>query len=509
LDSPTARLDAPQSAATSSVQPPPTDLGGWVRDLIDPPRPTSPQRGQQQAPTDKINELFDILQAQHEAGTQAHARARAETNRIPLSLAMIACRKGLERHDPLGDALRWATRSAPSLDNLLDRYAPAGKLGPVPLGIAAAGVLALLFLVVGQVVFATAVVMLVVVLYAIPPLVARLTAAEREQQGAIRVTGPATIRRRPVAPGWDQRELELATGLTLTIDQVGYNLLAAIGRPVTVERPSLVSSGTDAVTLEYELPEVMVTYLEGGIVLLDVRYPNDTVLLRHPGYDGEPGDTLAPPPVVKELEVAPKWEESSRGRAVTLPMTAPLRAAFAEGRQFAIRKAAGIAALPLLVVIVLVTIGSGLASLAVFALLGIYIWFGIQTVDRVMRMTTASEAHELRQVIGPSSLLTYGGKGAPQPQIHLGDDSVLTIDSPTHTRLASIGQLRMADNRTELWGKRPAAGYVKSVHELPSLAVTYEPLGPLLLEIVNPFGQVLYRDPALGTAEIAHPEPKL
>ena len=52
-------------------------------------------------------------------------------------------------------------------------------------------------------------------------------------------------------------------------------------------------------------------------------------------------------------------------------------------------------------------------------------------------------------------------------------------------------------------------GFLVAYVGLPSLAVTYEPLGPLLLEIVNPFGQVLYRDPALGTAEIAHPEPKL
>ena len=117
--------------------------------------------------------------------------------------AMLAVPGRLEQRDPLGDAVRWATRNAPTIDQFLDRYVTDGKVGPVPLGIAAAAVLALLLLTLNQVILSTAVVMLVVVLYGIPRVAGALTAGERKRrEQAMRVTGPVSLQRRPLGPGW-------------------------------------------------------------------------------------------------------------------------------------------------------------------------------------------------------------------------------------------------------------------------------------------------------------------
>ena len=89
----------------------------------------------------------------------------------------------------------------------------------------------------------------------------------------------------------------------------------------------------------------------------------------------------------------------------------------------------------------------------------------------------------------------------------LEDGAVLVIDAATHAALAQAGQLRMAEDRASFWGK-DRSEYLASMHEVPSMRVTYEPSGGLLLEIVNPTGQALYRRAALSAPSRSGHQPR-
>ena len=67
-------------------------------------------------------------------------RAAVSVTSVELTPAMLELLKRQERQDPLGDAVRWAASRAPAVEALLDKYCPNGKVGPLPLGVAAAGV---------------------------------------------------------------------------------------------------------------------------------------------------------------------------------------------------------------------------------------------------------------------------------------------------------------------------------------------------------------------------------
>jgi len=422
---------------------------------------------------------------------------------------MLECLDRLDVRDPLGDALRWAARLSPSADSLLSRVCVDGKLGPVPLGIAAAGVLALLFLVVHSIVIATAIIMLVVVLYAVPWVVKKLTAAERRTPQVVRASGQVRLRRRSFGLGLEQCQIDLGNGVTLAITPDGYARLAALGQPVTVERPVLGTTGVRLVVLEHQIPNVAVTYVQLRNILLDVRDASGAVLLRNAGYEGEPGDVLAdgamgPTPATG---AAPRTRRSGRGEAVVGPMPADLRAALVKANRAAMQKAALVAGLP--AGLLILTYGTSFAGFAVVVLIGVLFTFGARAIEQALRLQRASTAPELVRLIGPVILSHHASDRSAHYRMRLEDDTVLTIDGPTHARLAHAAQLRMGQDRGAFWDEWTRSEYLRSEHELASATVAYEPLAPLLLEIVNPFGQTLYRDPALGTTQIQSAGPRI
>jgi hypothetical protein len=494
-------LDLPLSAPS----PPPTDLSSWVRQIIDPPLPAPPistEPGPGLPWDDPTWPDGDLLpQTAAPPDRPGVSNAASTTGTFAATPAIQALLRRLEQTDLLGDAVRKAAEGLPTAAGFLDRYAPDGKVGPVPLGIAAAALVAVLLLVVGQLLFATAVVMLVVVLYGVPPLVRAMTKAERGPLMAVRVTGPATLRKRQIGPGWTANDLVLGNGVTLSVVPADAVWLEAVGQPLTVERPSPVGGGTETVTLEHELPNVTATYLAMSNLLLDVRDASGAVLIRHPSYDGEPGDWLADVPRVKQAEAPSTWKRSSRGRTIDLPMPSEVRAALERERKAATTWASLVGGVPL--VVVLIALFTDFGGFALVATFGVYLLLGTSALDRMLKLKAAARARRFTRVDGPVTLMQHSrGKSSPQCRLLLENGAVLMIDAATHAGLAQAGQLRTGEDKTTFWDNNTRADHLVSAHEVPSTAVMYEPTGPLLLEIVNPFGQVLYREKALGTTEL-------
>ena len=114
--------------------------------------------------------------------------------------------------DLIGDAVHLLGDRFPAINDLIERHTRDGKVGPLPLGVAVAGGITALLILVGQFWPATVVFMTVVVLYGVPKLGAALTASERGNPHAARVTGTAHVKRPPDAIGAGSPELILPTG---------------------------------------------------------------------------------------------------------------------------------------------------------------------------------------------------------------------------------------------------------------------------------------------------------
>jgi hypothetical protein len=304
-------------------------------------------------------------------------------------------------------------------------------------------------------------------------------------------------------------EIDLGNGVSLAITPDGYARLGALGEPITIERPVLGTTGNQTVVLEHRLPSVAVTYVAMRNILLDVRDAAGAVLVRHPRYDGEPSDVLSEPEAGRGSAggSAPARRRSGRGESLVAPMPADIREALRKAYRQAVQRAALVVGLP--AVLVIATLGSSFAAFAVFALVAVLISVGARAIERAYRLHHASTAPELVRVTGPVILSHHASDRSAHYRMRLEDDAVLTIDGPTHARLAHAAQLRMTADRSAFWDEWTRSEYLRSEHELASVTVSYEPRAPLLVEIVNPSGQTLYRDPALGTPRTQSPTPRV
>jgi hypothetical protein len=107
-------------------------------------------------------------------------------------------------------------------------------------------------------------------------------------------------------------------------------------------------------------------------------------------------------------------------------------------------------------------------------------------------------------VIGPVLVSRHSYGKANRHRIRLDDGAVLNIDRATYARLVSLGQLRQTGDLSDSWESLTQSERLVLEHEVPTATVSYEPTGPLLLEIRDPDGEPLYRDPAFpqGLPEI-------
>jgi hypothetical protein len=439
-----------------------------------------------------------------------------------------------ETRDVLGDAVVWGVAHSPALDEMLDRYCSDGKVGPLPLGLAAAGALALLLLVVGQIWPASVVVMVCLLLYGAPKLGAALSASERANARALRVTGPARLDRRPNATGGTP-EMTLANRTRLNVRDSEFDLLAGFGTPATIERPVYGAGGVHNVVVGSDLPAVSVTYLTPGNMLLDVRAPDGTVLYRRPPYQGEPGDRLwsaaeastAGTPTTNTVQTGhPSVDDAARVAAPppARPAVAPPAAGPATvlpippaARQ-AIRRASTTAAWQAGVILGAGLIGLGVLSqfFAFFGFVGVVVAVAIiaggggERLVRALKLWGARQATSMARVVGPAVLSHHTHKNRHRYRLYLDDGTSFTIDAATHQRLAREGEAIVEHDG---WGfdldRYSAAGYLQSEHRLPSVTVTYEPSAPHLFEIVDASGATLYRDPALREGDLGRAEPQV
>jgi hypothetical protein len=128
-----------------------------------------------------------------------------------------------------------------------------------------------------------------------------------------------------------------------------------------------------------------------------------------------------------------------------------------------------------------------------------------------VKLWQARTATSLTRVEGPVTLTYHSRrKQGSLYRLILGNGDVLIIDSTIHTRLTDDGEAIVTP---DAWGfsfsRYSSYGYLQSEYSLPSVTVTYEPATLYLLEIANPLGGTLYRDPALHEGDLGAVEPSV
>jgi hypothetical protein len=443
---------------------------------------------------------------------------------------MLALIAPVEQRDVIGDAVVWAASRQPAADELLDRYCQNGKIGPVPLGIAAGGALALLLLVATQVFAAVVVFVGAVVIYLLPKLGAALTASERANLRLTRVTGMARLQRTPDAVGRGLPRLLLSNDVELGLQESDFNALTRFGWPAVAQRPVPGSSGVRDDVLWYDLPGVTVNYLAPNNLLMDVRGPDAAVLYRRPPYEGEPGDRVLSPdipaassPHPAAPESAPGWQapsapqvtstappSSSRATVSVLPLPLAAQVAMQEAAKSAAIKAAILGGGGIVALVVLSQLFGGLGFFWVVVVIMVVIG-NFNTIGQALKLSSARSATTMTRVTGQATM-TYHTcrKQASQYRLILDNGAILKIDSELYTRLTYEGEVLTEHDAWGFnFGRNTDEGYLRSEYRIPSVTVTYEPNAAYLLEIVNPFGAKLYRAPALNEGDLGPTEPRV
>jgi hypothetical protein len=293
----------------------PADFGAWVGEIIDPPRAVQP--GIPNTSTEPERTERNPL-PRRPTSAPSRPSAQVSVTSEPLTPAMAALFDASAQRDPLGDAVRWVAAQSPSAEAWLDEHCPTGRFGPVPLGIAAAGAVALVAAIATLYLLAAVIAMLVVVIYVVPRIVGRLSGEADQQRRVVRASGPADLR--SFASG----------GELVAADQAAFRL--------TPEQYARLESRARALAAHHTLDRVTVSYLPTSRTLLDVRDADGTVLIRHPEYAGEPGDVLAFPaepaaPEPAAPELAPTVSRIGDALTMTFPVPPALRAALQAGRR--------------------------------------------------------------------------------------------------------------------------------------------------------------------------------
>ncbi|MFN8633695.1 MAG: hypothetical protein U0893_07580 [Chloroflexota bacterium] len=445
---------------------------------------------------------------------------------IPATPAVLACLGRLESKDPIGDGVHWVANRAPAVAELLDRVCVDGKVGPVPLGVAAAGLVALLLLVTSQLVPAMAVVGLVGVLYGIPLVTGRLS-GEAARQEIVRVTGTARLSGRTDSILGGLPRLGLTNHLLLSLTPHAFDALARYAVPVRVDRPIPGTTGIRPATVAYDLPGVTVSYVAGNRLLLDVRAPTGVMLYRYPLYEGEPDDPplapddgSTPPPAVtgpptghtfsttapsrsavdRAIDNRLASASSADGGLIRLPVTPRLVNALQQAARAATKRAALMMGVPVLVAIGLVYAGSGF-----FAFMVLFVGFFFAAASpfaRAFSLRRVGNDSSLVQATGPISVSSNRRGKTTTYKLHLFDGTEIDVGQSIFDRLSSEGQRPDSESTDSPFDSLFRSMRTSDRFDLPPVTTTYVEGGQLLLEVVNPSGAVLYRDPALSEDDL-------
>lgn len=462
-----------------------------------------------------------------------------DIRRIALTPAMEELLKSPPHRDLLGDTIREVAERIPGVDDLLDRYAPDGKIGPVPLGLAVAGVLALLLLPFGQTWLAVSLLVIAGLLYGVPRLGNALTASERADPRALQVTGIARLRRTPDLIGQGSPELVLADGVSLGLHGVEYEALAQHGQPIVIQRPAQGASGVIDVVVGHDLPGTSVTYLAPNLVLLDVRAPDRTVLYRRAPYQGEPGDREWTPadgplpgtePRAFEPSAAPDAAAESVG-AGPPGRSAPTTGQASPAAPFAPRLPGNVVVLPIppaaLARLKQAAQGERVqaGAFVVFALVGIsLLWMmvgflslfflivmvptgiiaGWRRYSRAFKFAGSRPPSSMVRIVGPVTVTRHRANKSIRDFIHLSNGTKMRIDHIAHGNIASAGEVRISGGGFfQLDASRHTMdGYLSSQHELLGATTTFEPSTGWLLEVRGESGATIFRQIPLRDGDL-------
>jgi hypothetical protein len=392
------------------------------------------------------------------------------------------------QRDPIGEAVRWVAAQSPSAESWLDAHCPTGTFGPVPLGLAAAGVVALVSLAATLYLLAATIVMLVVVLYAVPRIVGRLTGEADQQRRVVRASGPAELR--SFAFG----------GEVVAADQAAFRL--------TPEQYARLVSRARALVVHHTLDLVTVAYLPASNTLLDVRDADGAVLIRNPEYAGEPGDVLAFPAEQAPPEPAPTVSRIGEALTMTLPVPPALRAAVQAGRRRANLWLVGVLAYG--IVMLFVVTSFKLAGLLVALIWFSYLFYVVWKLGGFLNQRALGNATSLVRIVGPVSLIHVSSGRTGAWRLVPEDGVLIDLDEKTYNRLTAYGeqQNRLRDPWARL--KRDPNERVYSVYLIPSAAVAYVPgIRSLVQVTIGKEGEAkeaeVYRVPSLANVDLTLP----
>ena len=437
---------------------------------------------------------------------------------------MLAFQKTLAQAD-LGTTVVLAVTSRVAvLDRLTDQYAPNGKVGPVPLGVVVAVALAAILLLLRQPAAAAIFGVLVLGLYVMPKLLAKVVAAEQPRTEAVLVAGTISVRKQTGDMPWDAFEADIGDDVPLTLSASAYRRLASLGTPITVERPP--TYGPEQVTVAHEVHDVTLTYLLPGRHLLDVRDASGAVVHRHPDYAGEPGDraSLDSPSgrlgaasgtgatAFEQPEPTPTWRTTPYGHRITLRMPPMLADELRAAYKSAATRAGLLNGIPVLILFVAAVSGNfGFFSLVVAGLL--FMFVGYMPLMRAYALYKTREAESIVRVEARMSLQQIersGSKGKKSQHyfMRLDDGTELKVERELFEKLARLGRQLDTGERPGIWERLTQSEETVRIYELQGPTVTYEPSSELLLEIMDASGNTVYRDSAITPRSIGDVPPK-
>ena len=198
---------------------------------------------------------------------------------------------------------------------------------------------------------------------------------------------------------------------------------------------------------------------------------------------------------------------------MTLPMPPAAQAALVAATQSEYRKASMILGGGVVALIALPLFIGGFGFIGFFAFLGIVV-LKASTLLRAYNLWNARDVTNMVRIVGPVSLMEYRSGKSHSYAIHLADGTHMKIDSDTHRALAYAGEVRV--KQPEIFSffdfdssRQSSDGYLQTQYEIPGATTTYLPGGPLILEVVNPFGDTVYRDPALKEGDLGPIQPRV
>ena len=188
-------------------------------------------------------------------------------------------------------------------------------------------------------------------------------------------------------------------------------------------------------------------------------------------------------------------------------MPAAAQAALQKAAKAAAIKAGAIVGSGLVGLVVVPQFVGGFGFFIFITLLGFGI-IGSSTILRALNLWNARNATTMARVVGPLVVLEYGTGKSREFFAHLADGVRIRIDADTHRALAYAGELRVEPVRPFSLDddQYTPEGYLESQYEISASTSTYVPGAALLLQVVNAFGETVFRHDAFAEGDLGPPQ---